>query len=157
VRQLQHRVLHDVKGIRFVTQCDLCDPESLALDSGQKGLEGSRAVLGAVTQMGLSGAAEFSAFRRKSSKGEHTAAPAATDGSSRVHNGAGPGPVDRHRRSTEGPANHPLTRRKAGGRGAFRGEAGGKSPLFNRNYMINMELPCCSFFHQTDMKALKHR
>jgi hypothetical protein len=43
-----------------MTQCDLCDPECLPLDPGQKGFEGARAILGRLTQMCLPGREQIS-------------------------------------------------------------------------------------------------
>ena len=51
VSQLHHGVLHHVERIRLMAQRDLCDPESLPLYLGQKGLEGARTILGRITQM----------------------------------------------------------------------------------------------------------
>jgi hypothetical protein len=72
-------------------------------------------------------------------------------------NGAGPDPVDTPRGAMEGPGNHPIKRRAGARPRAFRCAAGEKAPMFNRNRMIDMEIRCWSLFHQTDMKALKHR
>jgi hypothetical protein len=60
VRQLHHCVLYHIKRIRLMTQCDLCDPECLPLDLGQKGFEGARAILGRLTQMCLPGREQIS-------------------------------------------------------------------------------------------------
>src|SRR5580658_1758258 len=72
--QLQHRVLHHVERIGFVTQRDLCDPESLALHARQKRFERARGILGRISQMGLPGRDQFSRQSIKTSKGNHATA-----------------------------------------------------------------------------------
>jgi hypothetical protein len=93
--ELHHGVLHDIEGIGLMAQRDLCDPEGLALNLGQKRLESARTILGRFTQMCFPKREQIGCLWSKINKRKHLQGTAAEMESGLTgHNGAQRGLVD---------------------------------------------------------------